>query len=161
MDDKRSVATGPTPKKLFIGIGNEFRGDDGVGPFLARELGRLNLRGIRVIEQGGEGTDLIAAWEGADFVILADAVVSGGRPGEIFRFELPGEPLPKAIFSRQSTHAFGLFEAIGLSETLGTLPARMVIFGIEGAKFEAGAGLSPDVEAAAGAVLAKIIEEIG
>ena len=30
---------------LIVGVGNEFRGDDGVGPFIARRLGTKNLPG--------------------------------------------------------------------------------------------------------------------
>jgi hydrogenase maturation protease len=161
MDTSRPNTAGPTPTKLFIGIGNEFRGDDGVGPFLARKIAVMNVPGLKVIEQSGEGTDLMASWQGYDFVILADAVVSGQPPGTIFRFELPGDTIPGALFSKHSTHALGPFQAIELSRTLGTLPEKIVIFGIEGKNFAAGDGLAPEVTATTEMALAEIVRELG
>lgn len=161
MDTLRPNTAGPTPTKLFIGLGNEFRGDDGVGPFLARNLAAMNVPGLKVIEQSGEGTDLMTAWQGIDFVIAADAVVSGQPAGTIFRFELPGDTIPGALFSKHSTHAFGLFQAIELSRTLGTMPEKIIIFGIEGKNFAAGDSLTQDVEKAAGVVLSRVVDEVG
>ena len=52
--------------------------------------------------------------------------------------------------SRGSTHALGVAEAIELGRALGRLPRRLLVFGIEGGSFDAGAGLSPEVERAVG-----------
>jgi len=66
---------------LVIGIGNEFRNDDGLGILIAREIRRRNLESVFVLEQSGEGTALMEAWEGPDRVIIVDAIVSGKAPG--------------------------------------------------------------------------------
>jgi hydrogenase maturation protease len=155
-----SKINGPAPTKLILGIGNEFRSDDGVGPFLTRKLKELSLKNLEIREIQGEGTDLIEAWKGFDLVIAIDAVFSESKPGTIFRFEIPGEPIPKALLGSHSTHAFGLFEAIEMSRVLKTLPSRLIIFGIEGKNFEAGLVLSPEVESAATDVMGKITDMI-
>jgi hydrogenase maturation protease len=49
---------------------------------------------------------------------------------------------------RTSTHALGVPEAIELARALGRLPARLEVYAIEGARFTAGAELSPAVERA-------------
>jgi hydrogenase maturation protease len=50
-------------------------------------------------------------------------------------------PCPGPIF-RDSTHAFGLSEAVELSRALNQLPSDLVIYGIEGEHFDAGTGPS-------------------
>ena len=67
-------------------------------------------------------------------------------------------PLP-AVFSRSSTHSFGVAEAVELARALGRLPARVVVFGIEGRDFTPGEGLSPDVDAAVDEVVRRVTEE--
>jgi hydrogenase maturation protease len=68
-------------------------------------------------------------------------------------------PLP-ALFSRVSTHAFGVAEAIELARALGQLPPALVVYGVEGATFEAGAGLSAAVAAAVPQVVAQVRQEL-
>jgi hydrogenase maturation protease len=142
-----------------IGIGNTFRGDDGVGLVVARQLGELALPEVTVLEQSGEGAALMEAWGEAARVIVVDAVSSGSEPGTIHRLEAAGRALP-AFFSGHSTHAFGLAEAIELARQLDRLPAQLVVYGIEGDSFELGRGLSPEVEAAAGIVTEQIAQEL-
>jgi hydrogenase maturation protease len=57
---------------------------------------------------------------------------------------------------RCSTHALGVAEAIELARALGRLPARLEVYAIEGARFTAGAGLSPAVEQAVGKLAASL-----
>ncbi|HEV2715469.1 MAG TPA: hypothetical protein VGU64_09420, partial [Terriglobales bacterium] len=67
--------------------------------------------------------------------------------------------LPAPIF-RDSTHAFGLIEAVELSRALKQLPSNLVIYGIEGQNFEAGTGLSPGVVGAVNDLVEKLRQEI-
>ena len=45
-------------KTLLIGIGNEFRGDDGVGSETARRLKTLNLPNLEILESNLENVFL-------------------------------------------------------------------------------------------------------
>jgi hydrogenase maturation protease len=150
----------PSSGKLVIGIGNEFRGDDGVGLFVARQLQKITDLGAAVLETSGEGTELMRLWSGAKFVIAIDAVHSGAEPGRIFRFALPEDDIPRAIFPRHSTHAFGILEAIELAKTLSSLPSRIIVYGIEGKSYETGAAISDEVIRAASELIAKVAGEI-
>src|SRR4030042_1787160 len=87
---------------LIIGVGNEFRGDDGAGLVVSRRLRALALEGARVLEVEGEGTAVMAAWKGADAVILVDAVHSGAAPGTVHRLEAHAGPGPGAFFPRST-----------------------------------------------------------
>jgi hydrogenase maturation protease len=132
---------------LIIGIGNEYRTDDAAGLLAARKIKTLGIKGIDVTENNGDGADLIEKWTGRKLVILIDAVLSGSAPGTLHRFDLPGPELPSEFF-RFSTHLFSVNQAIYLSASLGNLPRNLVILGIEAASFEAGTGLTPEVESA-------------
>ncbi len=129
-----------------IGIGNPDRGDDGAGRAAARRLREL-APDAEVLERNGEATALLAAMEGAARIFFIDACVSGAAAGTIRRFDLAEAPLPP-LRPGVSSHGFGLAEALQLAAALGQMPARCVVYAIEGAQFEHGAPLSAPVMAA-------------
>jgi len=143
---------------LIIGVGNTYRADDGVGIAIARQLSRQILPEVKVIEEGGEGTALVEAWKGYDFVIVVDAIQSGAPPGSIRRFDVSDEKIPSEFF-RHSTHAFGVSGAIELARTLNELPSRLIVYGIEGHSFSPGLELSPIVAKVVPSVAAQILFE--
>jgi len=147
------------PKTIFIGVGNPFRSDDGAGRAVARRLRDEIPADVRVLEETGDGAELLEAWEGADRVILVDAVQSGAPPGTIHRFDARAEKLP-SWFSRSSTHAFGVAEAIELARTMGDLPPSLIVYGIEGLDFSAGTELSPEVTGVISSAANLILKEI-
>jgi hydrogenase maturation protease len=153
---------------LIIGIGNASRGDDAAGLIAARLIKEALLAlpdppdpgRVAVLEQDGEGTALVALWEGAGTVILIDAARSGAAPGSIHRFDVRSQPLPVGL-RRCSTHAFGVVEAIELARALDRLPPRLIVYGIEGRSFSAGEVPSEAVEAAARAVVERVLSDLG
>jgi hydrogenase maturation protease len=142
----------------LIGVGNRFRGDDAAGLLVAERL-RAELTEIEVLELEGDPAGLLDAWDGADAVIVVDAVSSGSPPGTIHRVDAIEEELPGDVF-RASTHALGLAEAVALARALGGLPRSLVVYGLEGGAFEAGESLSPPVHAAVEQVAALVREEV-
>ena len=146
-------------KVLIIGVGNAYRGDDGAGNAVARQLTPQVPPEAIVLEQGGEGTALAEAWKGAQFVIVVDAMQSGAPAGTIRRFDAAAKNIP-AEFFRHSNHTFGVGGAIELARTLNELPATLIVYGIEGQDFGVGEGLSDPVEKGVAAVAARILSEI-
>lgn len=162
LGDIRPPPTGIAGPTVVIGVGNLWRGDDGAGLLVARLLrdGEGSTLGpMHICEARGGNMALIEAWAGAGAVFLIDAVLSGAEPGTIHRIELGSEPLPATLF-RDSTHAFGVVEAVELARVLGRLPARLVIYGIEGRSFDHGTELSPEVAAATREAAAMIQREL-
>jgi len=151
------MSSHPT-KVLIIGVGNAYRSDDGAGLVVARQLAGRVPPEIQVMEQSGEGTELVEAWKGAQFVVVVDAIQSGAPAGTIRRLEAAKETIPAEIF-RQSTHAFGVSGAIELARTLNELPAHLVVYGIEGQNFAPGEKLSPSVEKAIASAAAQVLLE--
>src|SRR4030042_2007807 len=154
----RKDAAGGRPV-LVLGVGNEFRGDDGAGLVVSRRLSALGIEGATIREVEGEGVTAMAAWKGAEAVIVVDAVHSGAAPGTVHRLEAHAGPVPGSFFHR-STHAISVADAIELARSLGELPPHFVVYGIEGKSFEAGMGLSPEVETAVQEVVAAVLEEL-
>ncbi len=144
---------------LVIGIGNEFRSDDGVGIFVARATAERKFPGVEVIEQSGEGTALMDAWRKSGYVYLVDAVSSAAPPGAVYRVDARSKELPNDLHPF-SSHAFGVAHAIELARRLGTLPPKLILFGIRGKSFESGEGLSAEVERSKLIVTQMIIEEV-
>ncbi len=144
---------------VIIGVGNEYRSDDGAGLAVARRLRELFPTGVTILEESGEGAALMQAWQGATWVMLVDAVRSGAPPGTIHRLDARAAPLPLGFF-HYSTHAFSVAEAVELARSLDELPAHLVVWGIEGTNFAAGAGLSPAVEQAVEEVVERVTQEV-
>ena len=156
---KQKKGGGKTPRFLIIGIGNEFRSDDGVGLAVARSLVGLLPKNAKIIEESGEGASLMNAWSDVDGVIIIDAVKSGALPGRIHQLDATKETVPTGYFN-YSSHAFGVAEAIEISRTLGNLPATLHIYGIEGKSFSSGTELSPEVRRSAEEVKDRILQDV-
>ena len=162
-----SQAAGPpeffstTPKRevVIIGVGNQCRNDDGVGIFIARKLKAENLPETRIEFNIGEAASLMDSWNSSDTAILVDAVKSGVLPGQIYRFKATIPFIPKGFFN-STTHNFGIAEAVELAWILNRLPRFLIIYGIEGKCFEAGSGLTPEVEKAAETVIRMVLGDI-
>ena len=133
---------------MVIGVGNALRHDDGAGLVVARRL-RARRGGvpITVREHEDETLALLDLWAGSDAVVLVDAIRSGAAPGTIHRFDASEEPLPSELRGSSSTHAVGIGAAIELARSLQRLPRRVLVLGVEGRRFDAGVGLSAEVEA--------------
>jgi hydrogenase maturation protease len=135
----------------IIGLGQNAAGDDGVGLAVARRLVTQRLpEGVMVIEQAEPSALITELFDGADCVVLVDAMVDGGESGRVVQIDLnETDPGGSRLLS---THGIGLLEAIALARTLneGAMPRRIAIVGItisQPARY--GTGLS---EAAAAAV---------
>jgi hydrogenase maturation protease len=141
-----------------IGVGNDLRGDDGAGLLVARKL--VGTCGdVRVVECEGEPVAMLDLWGDCERAIIVDATQSRGAPGTIRRIAAHAGPLPPGL-AGTSTHLLGVADAVELARALGRLPATTIVYGIEGAAFETGAGISEVVEVAAERVAAAIRREL-
>lgn len=127
-----------------IGIGNANRGDDAAGLLVARALEGRVPASVEIRECSGEVSSLIDAWRGASSVVVVDAMASGLPPGTVHVLA-PDADVLQAAGAHWSNHGLGLAEAIELGRALDSLPAHLVVLGIEGEDFETGAAVSPTV----------------
>jgi hydrogenase maturation protease len=146
-------------RTVVIGIGNALRGDDAAGVEVASRLRERVPPGVEVVACDEEPSRLIDAWEGADSAIVVDTIFSGAAPGTLHRLDASEVAIPTRAL-RSSTHAMGLGETIELARALGKLPRRVVVHGIEGAQFDAGATLTPAVGGAVARLADLILTEL-
>jgi len=136
---------------LVIGLGNPDRGDDGVGLAVADRVADLvrerGLVGVDV-QAVAEPSRLLEVWAGVTDVVVVDAVRGGAHPpGTVLVLEVGERPLP-AWTGSGGTHALGLTAAVGLARALDLMPQRLVVVGVAGTDFCAGAPLSGPVRVA-------------
>lgn len=144
------------PARLIVGIGNRFRTDDGVGPWVAEKMGQA---GHPAQVHAGDGTGLLDLFATCGDIVLIDATRSGAAPGTLVSLDATQAPL-KADMFHYSTHRFGLAEAVETARALGDLPEHLMVFGIEGGDFGAGVGLTAPVAQAAQALVTKLIGRV-
>lgn len=158
---------------IVIGVGEEFRHDDGVGPAVIAELRRLAASGglppeTRLATAFGEPTELIGLWHGARLAIVVDAAAADPRAGltagDTMRWELEpaGTPSHSPVIAPNptATHALGPGAAIALAGVLDRLPEQLVLFAVAGADFSFGPGLSGPVADAVRRVARDIAGEL-
>ncbi len=145
---------------VVIGVGNEFRRDDGAGPAVIARLGDLAPPGVRLVITDGEPARLVEAWSGAAVAVVVNAVrAEPPRPGTVHRFVVdgPGTGTGRAA----SSHGLGLDDAIALAVALDRMPARLIVHAIEAGDLTQGPGLTPPVAAAVGAVATAVLDDLG
>jgi hydrogenase maturation protease len=144
---------------VVIGVGNEFRRDDGVGPAVVTSLRGLVPPEVELVLTDGEPTRLIEAWTGAALAVVVDAVrADPSRPGRVYRLVLD-QPLA-GTKRTASSHGFGLGDAVRLALALDRMPGLLVVHAIEAEDLSQGVGLSPLVAAAVGDVARAVLTDI-
>jgi hydrogenase maturation protease len=145
-------------RNAVIGVGNEFRRDDGVGPAVIARLAELELPQLALTVSDGEPSQLIDAWADTELTVVIDAVLSGhAEPGRVHRTCLAA--LSEGVRAA-STHAVGIPEAVRLADALDRAPRRLVVYAVEAADLGFGIGLSPPVAASVEPVVRAVLTEL-
>jgi hydrogenase maturation protease len=116
-----------------LGIGSPF-GDDQVGWRVAEALLRFPICAEGVLARVSvalcdrPGARLLALAEGAELLVLVDAVQSGARPGTVHRLDDDAAAIADSLLSG---HGFGVASALALGRALGVLSGRVALYGVE------------------------------
>ncbi len=152
-------ARGASVRPLVVGLGHPARHDDALGlEIVERVHPRLGESG-EARSCVSDGTELLDLWEGRELVVVVDAVRSGAAPGTVHRLEVTDLPVPP-VFRITSTHNLSIADVVALARSLDRLPARLVIYGVEGERFDPGVGLSDRVAAAMATVVDQVLTEV-
>jgi hydrogenase 3 maturation protease len=144
INNSLKVALKPEGRTLLVTIGNSFRGDDGVGPFIGEKV-QSKSDNFKVINAESTPENIVS--EAVAFkpnkIIIIDAANFGGETGEIRVI-----PLDKiAQHSCLSTHNFPLHITFGI--ILKDTGATLTIVAVQSKKMDYEEKLSPEVETAA------------
>jgi len=156
---------------MVIGVGSEFRRDDGAGPAVIDRLRGTVPASIELLCSDGEPTRLMETWTHAAVAIVVDTVSGGdSAPGTLHRFVVPepagdqGNPLApgqqQSAAAPASSHGLGLGAAIELSRVLSRLPALLILHGVQGEAFGFGQRFSPAVSAAIDDLTARVRADV-
>jgi hydrogenase maturation protease len=155
-----------TGRRVVIGVGNDYRRDDGFGPQVIagladRQTHDRRLAGVDLRVCDGEPTRLIDLWTGADLTVIVDAVLDDehhtGQRHELTLDALDG----LADVSSANSHGISLGSTVALARALDRLPRRLVVLAVSGSEFGFGQGLTPPVGAAVPPVIARACELMG
>ena len=134
--------TGTDPQ-VVIGLGNPYRGDDGVVSVLFETLREAaSPPEVPLIERGDATLGVLHLLIEYDSVLLVDAVRFGGEPGDHVVFT-PEEAVSRVTAS--GTHESDLLEIVELADQVGDGRTEVRIFGIQPGTTEWGNGLSPQL----------------
>ncbi|MFF1870510.1 hydrogenase maturation protease [Streptomyces sp. CB03911] len=154
-----------TARVTVIGVGNEYRRDDGVGwAVVARLADCARTRPFRgrtsLVVCDGDPARLISHWDGADLAIVVDAAhTHPGQPGRVHHLVMDDGRIAPADRAT-SSHGLGLGDAVELARELDRLPRRLVVYAVEGADCSPGTGLSAPVEVAVGRIAEQITKQV-
>jgi hydrogenase maturation protease len=146
-------------RAVIVGIGNEFRQDDGVGPAVIRSIRESGIAEDWLTVTVVEPMDLTQVWQGLSLAVLVDAALyEPPTPGVVHRVEA-GQLANRTRC--ESTHGLGLPDAIRLSNALERTPEHLVVLTVEAERLGLGPGLSPRVAAAVPVVREMALTEVG
>lgn len=144
---------------VVLGLGNILHSDDGVGP---RALERLRTdsrvpEGVKLIEGGTLGLELLPHIWDAAYLLVLDAVDVGQVPGTILR--VAGEEL-HSLPAKGSIHQLGLADLLVALRVLARRPPEVVLLGTQPATTDWGTELSPAVDMSLDSLVESALAEL-
>ena len=159
------------PKIVVLGIGNLLLRDEGIGVQIVKMLSviltmsetkgkNLSYPNLAIID-GGTSPEIMSLVEGADKLIIIDAVKGGKEPGTIYRFTIDdvdlGSPCSAGdcgahkdtgiqAYQKLSLHQIDIVDNLRMLSLIGKQPKNIVIIGIEPRTIEPGLELSPEIQ---------------
>jgi hydrogenase maturation protease len=139
---------------LVLCVGHPDRGDDAAGPLVADLLRQSEAIAVRRMLGDVSGVLTDPLWDEADHVVIVDTVRTGGAVGTVLHWEVDGDTTLPVL--GDGAHDVGVATTLGLARSLGRLPRRLTLLGIEGATFGHGLPPAEEVLAAASRVAAMV-----
>ena len=150
-----------TPVRI-IGIGSPF-GDDRLGWDVVDALEASGLLSgfapawVSANRCDRPGSALLALTQGAEAIILIDAMRTGRAPGTICRLAIHELQAAAGVVS---SHGLGVAESLALGQALELLPPTVAIYGIEAQQTAPESGVSLRASAAVPTLLQAIAAEL-
>jgi len=147
------------PKVVVLGVGNLLLQDEGVGVHFVQALNKedLDYANLEIID-GGTSPEIVSLVEGADKLIIIDAVKGGKEPGTIYRFGIDDVNMDSPM--RLSLHQMNVLDNLQMLNLMGKQPMSTTIIGIEPKTMEPGLELSPEIQSKIPEITRLVIKEI-
>ena len=142
-----------TPSVLVLGIGNILMSDDGLGPYVVSLLEndpRMPPHAA-LVDGGTKGLELMPCFEGIEYAVIVDAVISADKPpGTLVR--VGHDQLLDVLGQKMSVHEIGIVDLLNALRLLGKEPRRIELLGLVPERVDFAYGLSKTVKQRAAAV---------
>lgn len=145
---------------VILGVGNLLLRDEGIGIHAIRELQAHYAfeENVCLIDGGTGGLGLLPAIQGAEHLIVLDAVQADRPPGSIFQFTLAD--IPCETSPQLSPHELDLPGVLKLAEALCQAPASVIFFGAQPQEVSCGLELTPSVQSAIPVLVQLVLGEL-
>jgi hydrogenase maturation protease len=147
---------------LVLGVGNILWADEGFGVRCAEAFHQRyrDLAGVRVMDGGTQGLNLLGDVGGARRLLLFDALDFGFEPGTLVTLR-DGE-VPRALSRKMmSLHQASVMELMACAALIGDAPERLTVIGFQPVVLDDyGGSLTPQAQAAVPAALALAAREL-
>lgn len=145
---------------LILCVGNPLMGDDGVGNTVRETLEAewALPDGVRLMDGGVWGLQLLPDVEEATHLLIVDAIDGGSEPGTLLT--LDGDAIPAYLERRLSAHEIGVADVLAVTDLCGTRPPILRAVGIQPERVAWAEGLSPVVRDAVPALVELVISTL-
>jgi hydrogenase maturation protease len=149
-----------TTRTVVLGVGNLLLTDDGVGIHAIRALEQMTdlPEGVELVDGGTAGLNLLCYLEGADRLIIIDAIQSSDQAGTIRR--MAGDQVPAYMAMKISPHEITLPDFLAAAKLRDLYPKEVVVWGIKAESMDIGVELSPPLAAQFDTLIANVLSEI-
>lgn len=132
-------------RAVVLGIGNTILTDEAIGVRAAEAFERGYRVGddVMVIDGGTSGMEMLEDLSNLDLLVVLDVVKTGAAPGTLVR--IAGDDIPVFFRRKLSPHQIGLPDVLASLELLGTMPAEIVVHGVEPVSLELGMEITPEL----------------
>lgn len=147
-------------RTLVLGVGNILLQDEGVGVRVVEHLKEhYNFpEEVQVLDGGTMGLDLLYYLEGADRLLVIDAVDATRPPGTLLR--LADGEIPTFLGRKLSPHQIGLADLLSVAGLRDLTPHQVVLVGVQPASLETGLNLSPTIRAQLPSIVEIVLKEV-
>ena len=150
----------PDMNILVMGIGNILLQDEGAGVRAVEEFARRyeTPASVGLLDGGTSGIELLQHIPGRGVLVLIDVVRNGEPYGTLSRFE--GDAVPSLFQNKISPHQLGLSDLLATARLVGSMPEKVILYGIEPKTIETGLEMSAEIAGNIGRLTDLIADEI-
>jgi len=139
------------PRCAVFAVGNGLMTDDGIGEAVLTALDRAPHPNVRLVNAGSDPLRVLQELDDCDRALVVDAAEMDLEPGAVRMFEADDTNVNVRLCG-DTSHGIDLAAVVVMARKLG-LSHKIRFMAVQAASFDAGPGLSPEIEAALPAIM--------
>ncbi|MFO7955738.1 MAG: hydrogenase maturation protease [Candidatus Brocadiia bacterium] len=145
-------------KVAVVGIGNLLLHDEGLGVHAVRRLeDAAQRKNVTYVDGGTDPWAAFSQVEDCEVVLVLDAILGGGEPGDTYKMSLQEVEAGSAVLS---LHGVTMFHLLQYEALVGNRFEEVLVLGMEPESVEPGIGLSGRCEQSMPEFLEAVVSEI-